>query len=240
MGLLSSQTWLGDESSKGSGSQPAEKLHEDVLTPQDDSNQFRSNNDTPSQQSHSPSIHRRTTSEHRSEIEQPYSHQSHTPDNAKAPVLPIPIDEKAPPYNPDSSHTSSSHDEKHIRATPCSDSIHNQISDEDVDHPDVTRNISNATASSDGGEPGEDDETKYPKSWALATLTIGLCLTTFMIALDNTIIATAIPVITSVFHSVNDVGWYGSSYLLTTTSLQPTFGKIYTYYNIVSDVAPNL
>jgi MFS family permease len=28
------------------------------------------------------------------------------------------------------------------------------------------------------------------------------------------------------------VGWYGSSYLLTTTSLQPSFGKIYTYFDV--------
>ena len=34
------------------------------------------------------------------------------------------------------------------------------------------------------------------------------------------------------FDSLNDVGWYGSSYLLTTTSLQPTFGKIYTFFNV--------
>jgi MFS family permease len=26
--------------------------------------------------------------------------------------------------------------------------------------------------------------------------------------------------------------WYGSSYLLTTTSLQPSFGRIYTYFNV--------
>jgi hypothetical protein len=29
-----------------------------------------------------------------------------------------------------------------------------------------------------------------------------------------------------------DVGWYGSAYLLTTTSLQPSYGKIYTYFNV--------
>jgi MFS family permease len=45
-------------------------------------------------------------------------------------------------------------------------------------------------------------------------------------------IATAIPQITSVFDSLGDVGWYGSSYLLTTTSLQPTFGKIYSFFNV--------
>jgi hypothetical protein len=30
----------------------------------------------------------------------------------------------------------------------------------------------------------------------------------------------------------NDTLRYGSAYLLTTTSLQPSFGKIYTYFNI--------
>ncbi|OAP60974.1 hypothetical protein AYL99_05978 [Fonsecaea erecta] len=89
-----------------------------------------------------------------------------------------------------------------------------------------------STATSDAGEPGEDDESKYAKGLPLHLLTFGLTLSTFVIALDNTIIATAIPRITTVFNSLDDVGWYGSSYLLTTTSLQPSFGKIYTYFNV--------
>lgn len=32
--------------------------------------------------------------------------------------------------------------------------------------------------------------------------------------------------------SMLDIGWYGSSYLLTTTALQPTFGRIYTIFSI--------
>lgn len=44
--------------------------------------------------------------------------------------------------------------------------------------------------------------------------------------------ATAIPRITSDFDSLNDVGWYGSAYLLTTAALQPTFGKVYAFLNI--------
>lgn len=77
-----------------------------------------------------------------------------------------------------------------------------------------------------------EDESKYLTGFKLAILSVGLCLTTFVIALDNTIIATAIPKITSVFNSLEDVGWYGSSYLLTTTSLQPSFGKVYTYFDV--------
>jgi len=78
----------------------------------------------------------------------------------------------------------------------------------------------------------EEDLTIYKTGLPLALLSIGLALSTFVVALDNTIIATAIPRITTVFDSLNDVGWYGSAYLLTTTSLQPTFGKIYTYFNV--------
>lgn len=53
--------------------------------------------------------------------------------------------------------------------------------------------------------------------------------------LDNTILATAIPKITTVFpNSLKDVGWYGSSYLLTNTALQPSFGRIYTYFDVKS------
>ena len=48
----------------------------------------------------------------------------------------------------------------------------------------------------------------------------------------DTILGTAIPKITIQFRSLNDVGWYGSAYLLTQLSLQPTFGKLYTFFNI--------
>jgi MFS family permease len=51
-------------------------------------------------------------------------------------------------------------------------------------------------------------------------------------ALDNTIIATAIPKITDQFNSLDDVGWYGSAYLLTTASFQLLFGKFYTFFSI--------
>jgi MFS family permease len=50
-------------------------------------------------------------------------------------------------------------------------------------------------------------------------------------ALDNTILATAIPCITDQFKSLN-IGWYGSAYLLTNCALQLIFGKLYTFYNI--------
>ena len=37
----------------------------------------------------------------------------------------------------------------------------------------------------------EEDESQYPGGYSLAILTFGLCMATFVVALDNTIIATA-------------------------------------------------
>lgn len=44
-------------------------------------------------------------------------------------------------------------------------------------------------------------------------------------------LATAIPSITSDFHRLDDVSWYGSAYLLTEMSFQPTFGRLYSLYD---------
>ncbi|KAH8736285.1 major facilitator superfamily domain-containing protein [Ilyonectria robusta] len=77
-----------------------------------------------------------------------------------------------------------------------------------------------------------DDDIVYPTGMKLALITLALCLAVFVMALDNSIIATAIPKITDEFHSLNDVGWYGSAYMLTGASLQLLFGKIYTFWTI--------
>ncbi|OIW34673.1 MFS general substrate transporter [Coniochaeta ligniaria NRRL 30616] len=81
----------------------------------------------------------------------------------------------------------------------------------------------------------EASEDEYLTGLPLTLMSLALMAGIFMIALDNSIIATAIPKITSQFNSLNDVGnaaWYGTAYLLTTMSLQPTFGKIYTLFNL--------
>ena len=79
---------------------------------------------------------------------------------------------------------------------------------------------------------GEEENANYPKGLKLVTLIIALCCAVFLVALDQTIIATAIPKITDHFHSINDIGWYGSAYFLTSTTLQPTFGRIYKVFHI--------
>ncbi|KAF2460858.1 DNA repair protein RAD50 [Lineolata rhizophorae] len=91
---------------------------------------------------------------------------------------------------------------------------------------------SNGEAQKEGTGETDENNRKYHSGLRLWILTFGLAMTTFVVALDNTIIATAIPKITAVFDSLGDVGWYGSAYLVTSTSLQPSFGKVYSYFNV--------
>ncbi|KAL8763455.1 MAG: hypothetical protein Q9184_000763 [Pyrenodesmia sp. 2 TL-2023] len=76
------------------------------------------------------------------------------------------------------------------------------------------------------------DSTHYPGGWRLAVIMVSLCLGTLLVAIDNTIIGIAIPQISTEFDSLDDIGWYGSAYLLTVTALQPTFGNIYKHFDI--------
>ncbi|KAL9640530.1 MAG: hypothetical protein Q9204_000677 [Flavoplaca sp. TL-2023a] len=48
--------------------------------------------------------------------------------------------------------------------------------------------------------------------------------------IDFTLIATAIPVITSHFNSLNDVGWYGSAYFIAMCVPLPLAGKMYMLF----------
>lgn len=48
-----------------------------------------------------------------------------------------------------------------------------------------------------------------------------------LVALDKTIIGVALPSISSEFHSLDDIGWYGSAYMATNAALQLVWGRIY-------------
>jgi hypothetical protein len=51
-------------------------------------------------------------------------------------------------------------------------------------------------------------EPEYPEGVRLFLLTVALAISVLLVALDNTIIATAIPKITDHFNSLEDVGLY--------------------------------
>lgn len=59
-----------------------------------------------------------------------------------------------------------------------------------------------------------------------------LVLSIFLCSLDLTIIATAIPEITKEFHSLEEVGFYGSAFLLAIATTQSFWGKLYKYFDL--------
>ncbi|CAK7236099.1 hypothetical protein SBRCBS47491_009521 [Sporothrix bragantina] len=62
-------------------------------------------------------------------------------------------------------------------------------------------------------------------------LTFGsLMLAALLAALNASTIATAIPSITNSFHSIEDVGWYSSSYLISNCAMLPLTGKIFAIF----------
>lgn len=76
------------------------------------------------------------------------------------------------------------------------------------------------------------EEHEYPGAGKLIIIILSLYLAILLVALDQTIIGTAIPKITDQFKSIEDVGWYGSAYFLTGTALQPSFGRIYRIFSV--------
>lgn len=72
----------------------------------------------------------------------------------------------------------------------------------------------------------------YPGWLKLTFIVVALVLSIFLVALDMTIVATAIPRITDEFHSLNQVGWYGSAFFLTLGAFQSTWGKAYKYFHL--------
>ncbi|KAF2420726.1 MFS general substrate transporter [Tothia fuscella] len=81
-------------------------------------------------------------------------------------------------------------------------------------------------------KPVADPEAAYATGLKLAMIVVSLQLVNFCIAIDNTIIATAIPRITDEFKSLGDVGWYGSAYLLFVSGFQLFFGRLYSFLSM--------
>jgi MFS family permease len=64
----------------------------------------------------------------------------------------------------------------------------------------------------------------------LVLVIAGLGLAIFLMSLDSSIIATAIPRITADFNSTSDMGWYGSAYSFAMCALQPMAGKLFSKF----------
>ncbi|KAI1144733.1 major facilitator superfamily domain-containing protein [Nemania diffusa] len=84
----------------------------------------------------------------------------------------------------------------------------------------------------DAGPGSENvaDDSGEVKGARLVLINASLCLCTLLVGLDFTLIATAIPYITSQFNSIRDVGWYGASFQLAICATQPLAGKTFILF----------
>ncbi|PWY85816.1 MFS general substrate transporter [Aspergillus sclerotioniger CBS 115572] len=80
--------------------------------------------------------------------------------------------------------------------------------------------------------PEPSDEHEYPSGLRLGLLMTSLYIAMFLVALDKLIVSTATPSITDEFHASNEVGWYGTAYMLTNCAFLLVSGKIYTFVSV--------
>lgn len=106
--------------------------------------------------------------------------------------------------------------------------------------PDVGVHGTSLQVTSEGREPHVNDietlqfqdGTVTPLApWQTVVLVFSLCVGTLLVAIDTTIVSVAIPAISTEFKALDDVGWYGASYLFTVTAFQPAFGSVYRFFD---------
>ena len=79
-------------------------------------------------------------------------------------------------------------------------------------------------------EATSPNASQYRFGWRLYVVIACLFFGSFLIALDTNIINIVVPQISSDFHALDDVAWYGTAYLLTLTAFQPIFGSGYKFF----------
>ncbi|EMD67874.1 hypothetical protein COCSADRAFT_352939 [Bipolaris sorokiniana ND90Pr] len=85
--------------------------------------------------------------------------------------------------------------------------------------------------SDDTPSHGDADPT-YPAISRLMLILTSCALSVFLVALDNTIISTAIPRITNEFRSLDEIAWYGSGFFVTMAAFQSMWGKLYKFFDV--------
>ncbi|CAG8635263.1 7875_t:CDS:2, partial [Cetraspora pellucida] len=104
--------------------------------------------------------------------------------------------------------------------------LHDEIDVERQVTPDATatiKNVDNQIVKDNNASPSNDT---LLHGVELFLVVVGLSCAVFLAALDQTIVSTALPKIVSDFNGLDQMAWVATSYLLTTTSFQPIYGKL--------------
>ncbi|KAL4798396.1 major facilitator superfamily domain-containing protein [Aspergillus venezuelensis] len=144
------------------------------------------------------------------------------------------MDEKQHPSGPALNPAESTSDNTQLAATVNNDTSSSRLSSISLKEENDRRMDSITKPSPDDTstpvEPNDAAGEEWISGVPLFMVVAGITLVIFLMLLDTSIIATAIPKITDQFHSLEDVAWYGSAYTLASCALQPLTGKFYTHF----------
>ncbi|KAI0198294.1 major facilitator superfamily domain-containing protein [Astrocystis sublimbata] len=76
------------------------------------------------------------------------------------------------------------------------------------------------------------EPTDRPDGRRLVLIMVALCLAVILTGMDQTILATATTVISDEFGALSDISWWSNAYLLTLSSFQLFYGKLYSLFPI--------
>ncbi|KAE9368058.1 MFS general substrate transporter [Stipitochalara longipes BDJ] len=96
---------------------------------------------------------------------------------------------------------------------------------------ELSQKFPESAAPTAGVHNSNNEEESYPPMREAILIMFAIATAIFLVSLDRMIIATAIPKISDEFHSIEDIGWYASAYMLTGSSFMLLFGKFYTFYS---------
>ncbi|KAK1993966.1 major facilitator superfamily transporter [Colletotrichum falcatum] len=89
-----------------------------------------------------------------------------------------------------------------------------------------------STTQSGSGDWEQDvDESQYPSGLQFTLIIFTLFVSVFIVAVSQTVLATAMPTITSTFGSFDDIAWYSTGEQITAVAMQLPFGRAYTLAN---------
>ncbi|KAJ0290277.1 hypothetical protein CBS470a_003922 [Colletotrichum nupharicola] len=104
-------------------------------------------------------------------------------------------------------------------------------SSEQVGNIDKADKDASKTQAGPGGWGEDLDESQYPSGLQFALIIFSLFISVFIVAVSQTVLATAIPTITSAFNSFDDIAWYSTGEQITAVAMQLPFGRAYTLAN---------
>lgn len=111
-------------------------------------------------------------------------------------------------------------------------SIASSVADKETGEIAIQKENGPREAAQDAPAPTTNDhDYMYPRGWKLVFAFVALISVLLISGLANNMVATAVPHITDQFHSVADIGWYYTAYLLPSCALQFSFGKLYKMYS---------